>query len=170
VNNQLNENDDMPHAGQVLKPQVKLGKRPDDCWNWMGPRTNGGYGKKRFGGRDVMAHRWMWEQLFGPIPDGLVVYTTCDTRGCVNPHHLACGTQAEANRNAITTKLLPADVSDIRAAKADAGPNTARVLAARYDVTPATIHDIWAQRSWGRGRKRRPNRTNIESAQGAQTA
>lgn len=145
----------MPSPGQVLKAQVKLGKRPEDCWSWLGPKTNCGYGKKRFCGRDLMAHRWMWEQLFGPIPVGLVVYTTCDTRGCVNPHHLACGTQAEANRNAVTTKLLPSDVAEIRAAKDGAGPNTARLLSERLGCSVATIHDVWNQRSWGRGRRNR---------------
>jgi hypothetical protein len=88
----------VPFAGQVIKPLVKLGKRADDCWEWLGPKCSAGHGKKTFNGRDVLAHRWMWEQLFGPIPDGLVVFTTCENKGCINPHHFACGTQAQACR------------------------------------------------------------------------
>lgn len=143
----------MPLAGQVIKPLVKLGKRADDCWEWLGPKCSAGHGKKTFNGRDVLAHRWMWEQLFGPIPDGLVVFTTCENKGCINPHHFACGTQAQACRQSVQTKLLPADVTEIKAAKADAGPNTARVLADRYDVSPQLIRDIWRGGAWSRARK-----------------
>lgn len=148
----------MPSAGQTIKPQVKLGKRAEDCWQWLGPKTDAGHGKKTYCGREVMAHRWVWEMLFGPIPAGLVVYATCGTTGCTNPHHLACGYIADARRQATDVKLLPADIADIRAAKATASLHTATHLADRHGVSPNTIRDIWRGTTWGaRKRTKAPN-------------
>src|SRR5204863_5270925 len=36
----------------------------------------------------VRAHRFAYEELIGPIPDGLVLDNTCRIRNCVNPEHL----------------------------------------------------------------------------------
>lgn len=159
----------MPHAGQTLMPLVKLGKRADDCWDWLGPKTPAGHGKKTYCGRDVFAHRWIWEILFGPIPEGLVVYATCGTKGCVNPAHLACGYIADANRNAVTTKLLPADIVEIRAAKKTATHATATILADRYGVSLSTIKEIWRGEVWGRKKPHRPpNKRNLREASNEQ--
>ncbi len=148
----------MPKAGQTVKPLVKLGRSAEDCWTWLGPKTPAGHGKKTYCGEDMLAHRWIWEMLFGPIPPGFVVYATCGRMGCTNPHHLACGYMADAQRSSCQTKLLPSDVIDIRAAKKTATHATAGILAERYSVSPQTIRDIWANRSWRRRRLHRaPN-------------
>lgn len=146
----------MVQAGQTVIPLVKLGKQADDCWAWLGPKTLDGYGKKTYCGRNILAHRWIWEILFGPIPNGLVVYTTCGTKGCVNPAHLACGYMADANRSAVNTKLLPADIVEIRAAKKSATHATVDILAGRYGVSPITIREIWNGKSWRRKKLHRP--------------
>jgi len=143
----------MPSHGQILKPQVRIGKSPDDCWQWLGPTTANGHGKKTYCGKNIMAHRWIWEMLFGPIADGLVVYRTCATHACVNPHHLACGYQADAVRASNTAKLLPQDIADIRAARGTQTLHTVQHLADRYGVTAGTIRSIWAGRSWGKRKK-----------------
>lgn len=81
---------------------------PDDCWPWTG-RTRRGYGI--FNGsraglpRNARAthttHRYAYERLAGPIPDGMVLDhichnrdescpagVTCRHRRCCNPAHL----------------------------------------------------------------------------------
>ena len=39
-------------------------------------------------GREVGAHRFVFEALSGTVPDGLELDHICRTRSCVNPEHL----------------------------------------------------------------------------------
>lgn len=65
------------------------------CWFWMGYMNKGGYGVLR-GSRGTMgAHRWFYEQVKGPIPDGMVINHICRVRLCVNPDHLEAVTQKQ---------------------------------------------------------------------------
>lgn len=136
--------------GSTIKQMVKLPKSPGDCWIWLGAVDSLGAASKEFNGRQLVARRWMWGQLFGIIPDGLVITTTCGNKTCTNPHHLRMCTQAAANRNGPGPLLLPDEVTEIRRAKKDKGLNTARLLSERYGCSTTTIHDIWTGRSWGR--------------------
>jgi hypothetical protein len=156
----------MPKAGQAIKPRVALGKRPDDCWRWLGQATPDGHGKLTFHGQEVMARRWLWEQLFGPIPKGLIVYSTCGARDCINPHHMACGYMADARRNACDTKLVPADIARVRAAKDGATAATAGILADQLGCSPNTIRDIWRGTTWARRRRHTAPNQRRENARG----
>lgn len=57
------------------------------CWLWTDALTDG-YGYFWDGTRKVGAHRFAYELLIGPIPDGRVIDHRCRTRGCVNPAHM----------------------------------------------------------------------------------
>jgi hypothetical protein len=133
--------------GITLKPLVKLPKSGDGCWEWIGRATADGYPVKQFGGQPVPARRWIYTQLLGPIPDGLVVASRCGNRMCVNPMHLYVTFQAHANRGGNNTVLTPADVTEIRAKGRTRTPELARLLADRYGVTPQAIRDVWRRRS-----------------------
>ena len=62
------------------------------CWNWTAGcfGSSGEYGCfYKTGGRvAVGAHRWSYENLIGPIPDGLVLDHLCRNTKCVRPDHL----------------------------------------------------------------------------------
>ena len=58
------------------------------CWLFTGARCTRGYGQIKNAGRDRLAHRVAYEELVGPIPDGLQLDHLCRVRRCVNPAHL----------------------------------------------------------------------------------
>lgn len=59
----------------------------DECWPYVG-RTRTGYGQFWDGQRIVQAHRFAYEALVGPVPDGLELDHLCRNRQCCNPAHL----------------------------------------------------------------------------------
>lgn len=86
----------MPRTGRPPKParerffrQTRIS--PSGCVEWTGFLDRDGYGQFRPGGRQsgkVRSHRWAYEHLVGPIPDGLVLDHLCRNRACVNVDHL----------------------------------------------------------------------------------
>lgn len=62
------------------------------CWEWVGQRSYSGYGQAKLTlagmERVVLAHRWLYEALVGPIPAGLTLDHLCKNKSCVNPKHL----------------------------------------------------------------------------------
>lgn len=57
------------------------------CWEWIASRSRKGYGHFWDGERDAGAHRFSYELLIGPIPDGLTLDHLCRNPGCANPWH-----------------------------------------------------------------------------------
>lgn len=139
----------MSDKGATMRQLVDIGDGPEQCWLWIGSvNKKTGYGKKQLNGKSLLAHRWVYEMLLGPIPDGLVIDHKCKTRNCVNPHHLEVVEQAENCRRAITTKLTVEQVMEIKAAKMAAKWGEATRLAKKYGVTASLINDIWNGRAW----------------------
>lgn len=62
------------------------------CWLWMGAQS-AGYGKFRFDGKQIGAHRAAYLIFRGAILDGLTIDHICNTPLCVNPDHLQVATQ-----------------------------------------------------------------------------
>ncbi len=68
---------------------------PNVCWLWLGT-TAGGHVGRRYGwfrdDRMVYAHRFAYELLVGPIPEGYTIDHVeakgCTNTLCVNPSHL----------------------------------------------------------------------------------
>ena len=85
--------------------------KTDDCWYWTRCTNSGGYGTTFVGGRPAYVHRVAYEDLVGPIPEGLTIDHLCRVRNCVNPAHLEPVTALEnmrrgwsfANSNALKT-------------------------------------------------------------------
>lgn len=77
-------------------------EKGDDCWTWLGRRGGGNarYGVLGVNYRRVYAHRFSYELLVGPIPDGLTIDHLCRNTLCVNPDHLEPVTLQENIRRA----------------------------------------------------------------------
>ena len=115
-----------------------------DCIEWWGNRSMHGYGRlwrRAADGRRVLgySHRMVWEECFGPIPDGMFVCHTCDNPPCVNPEHLFIGTAADNNRDKVQKGRL---VSGFKVAAERRGPVTTCIRG----------HSDWYQRPDGKGK------------------
>jgi hypothetical protein len=80
---------------------AKVTVLPNGCWVFSGKKGDGGYTYFWFEGKSRLAHRFIYEQMVGPIPDGYQVDHLCHARdsscpanrdcphrACVNPAHL----------------------------------------------------------------------------------
>ena len=130
------------------------------CRLWHGANIRG-YGRKydRTTKRTVMLHRWVWEQINGPIHDGMVVMHVCDTPACYRYDHLRLGTQLD-NIADMTTKgravggggryrgeqVKNAALTDEQAQQLRNDYNGSRRsiadVAAQYGVSKSTAHRI----------------------------
>lgn len=149
-----------------------------DCWIWLPAASLKGahghrYPRWSIGSRTdntrrfVLVTRWIYEQLRGPIPPGLLVCHTCDIPECVNPDHLWLGT-VKANvadmRNkgrdnytgpnnpyrgphTWSAKLTPEQVREMRQLFAT-GKWTKHALAERYGVHRVTVIGILRGDFW----------------------
>ncbi|MFK2904966.1 HNH endonuclease [Dyella ginsengisoli] len=140
-------------VGVTIKPLVRLPRDPEACWEWLGRVDDAGYSRKEYRGRSMTGARWMWETLYGAVPDALTVSCAHGNRTCCNPHHLVARTQAEANRHGVAATLTPSDVVVIKRAKKERGLQTAAVLADQFNVHPSAIRAIWRGDTWGRRRR-----------------
>lgn len=143
----------------IARFENKVRRDLDGCWYWIGGKRDG-YGLFRFEGRCMNAHRFVWEQTVGLIPDGLCVLHTCDHRSCVRPDHLFLGTRADNNadrdRKGRHTALLGEDhgmakltEDDVRVIrqKYKAG-ESAYALAREFGVHHTTAHRAAIGRTW----------------------
>lgn len=65
-----------------------------DCWKWKGAHHQEGYGVFNMG-KLIGAHRWIYKEVFGPIPKGFEIDHLCRVPSCVRPSHLEAVTPSE---------------------------------------------------------------------------
>ena len=66
------------------------------CWFWQGKIQNAGYGVFSLRPtQEVLAHRFAYELLMGPIAGNLQVDHLCRNRACVKPAHMELVTSRE---------------------------------------------------------------------------
>jgi len=132
--------------------------RSDGCWFWKLSTFKSGYGMVRVNKRNLLAHRFCWEAIVGPIPDGAVLCHRCDRKLCCNPQHLYVGTTQTNADDAIRARSLlgsrhprarftEAQVRAVRKEHARGGV-TYLQLAERYGVSSGTIGALVRGQNW----------------------
>lgn len=65
-------------------------------------KTNFGYGRCSYNGREQSTHRIAYQLVYGDIPEGLLVLHSCDNPPCFNPYHVSPGTQKENIQDSVS--------------------------------------------------------------------
>jgi hypothetical protein len=119
--------------------------RDTGCWIWARYIDPSGYGKTGVaGGKTLWAHRLVYEEKVGPIPEGAHLHHTCKHRACVNPDHmelLSARAHAQKDRH-----LSMSMARQIRQRLAEGEKHEA--LAEEFGVVRTTIKDIEVYRTW----------------------
>lgn len=123
------------------------------CWIWHGPLDVHGYGRYCIfrGGRswNIRAHRAVYEEIKGEIPNGLVIDHRCPAgpnRACVNPDHLVPCTNADNTHSSRKVcKLTPDDVAKIRDLS---GKMSQREIAGQFGITQQQVSKIVRRHRW----------------------
>jgi len=77
--NKVNKNGPIPDYSPNLGP----------CWIWMAAHDGNGYGQfSLWPLPNIRAHRFSYQVIVGPVPDGLQLDHMCRVHRCVNPSHL----------------------------------------------------------------------------------
>ena len=132
---------------------------PDEngCHLWTACTNQGGYGKFKYMGRMVLAHRYAAGMV--DWPPEIQTRHLCNVPACVNPEHLTFGSNAdnvrdmvEADRQAKgvdhgNAKLTEEQVLEIRRRYADGGV-TYLSLGSDYGVGFRAISKIVRRKTW----------------------
>lgn len=129
----------------------------DECWEWQALKDKHGYGKFKLNDKMVKAHRFAWELVNGPIPEGMVIRHNCDNPGCVNSTHLEIGTQADNVKDMVNrgrqsrpkgtlNSMVKKTESDIIAIRSAIGTQTA--IAKKYGISQRQVSNIKNRKQW----------------------
>ncbi|MDD5064964.1 MAG: HNH endonuclease signature motif containing protein [Phycisphaerae bacterium] len=97
--------------------------------------------------------RFIWEQCFGTIPEGMQVLHACDVPTCINPEHLFLGTNMDnvqdkmskhrhKNNTPKGEKHWWVKITKEIAAKIYSENGSQYKIALKYDVSQSTVSDI----------------------------
>lgn len=115
------------------------------CHIWQRSTSKGGYGTLHRPGVAKYAHVAAWEELHGPVPNGMELDHLCRQPPCRNPDHLEPVTHTENVRRGTHTILTLEDVRLIRELR---GRVAGVELALRFGVSKHCISKIHTNKIW----------------------
>jgi len=86
-----------------------IGSGENDCWEWTGARTQGGFG---YGTINIYYTKWSTHRISWvihnkkQIPKGFEVCHTCDNPSCWRPDHLFIGTHKDNMQDSVNKGRL----------------------------------------------------------------
>jgi hypothetical protein len=145
----------MPTRGHRKKIEYEI---VDGCFECTSHALNtDGYPHAHWDYKTVRLSRFIYEECFGEITEGMVVRHKCDNPKCINPEHLELGTQSDNVQDTIDRGRFKSNegidnpralltVEQVRAIKAS--DKTYVALASDYGVTKGCIANIKQGRTW----------------------
>ncbi len=140
---------------EVFWSRVKKG---DECWEWTARLTASGYGRLRWAGEWMFAHRLSYQLTFGQIEPGMCICHHCDNPKCVRPDHLFMGTHKDNAQDKVRKgrqrrivgnwKVTPDQVRNIRDLAA-VGGITFQQIGARFGVSRSAVWLMVHRKTWG---------------------
>lgn len=131
----------------------------DECVLYPFGLTQTGYGKIKWHGKTVNAHRVALELAVGPCPaDKQVAAHSCRNRACVNPNHLRWATHQENHLDKWRDGTMPTGLTHpsavldvptvitIRSMAADGIKPSA--IASALGIDHGTTRDVIKRRTW----------------------
>ncbi len=154
----------MKHRAKYGEPLKWIKERiafsGDECLIWPFARSRKGYGKVRFNGSIINAHRVMCILAHGDAPYKHEAAHTCGKGhiGCVNPKHLLWKTSTDNHADMVLhgtrllgekhkrSKLTESEVREIRSLAATGIKSEA--LASKYSVSSRAVRFVVNRISW----------------------
>lgn len=85
----------MPRWGDALDRLLVRAVVQGDCLVITTALSRDGYARFRVDGERVQVHRYVYERMTGPIPEGYQIDHLCKTRNCIRVDHLEAVTPRE---------------------------------------------------------------------------
>lgn len=119
------------------------------CWNCTSHPICADRPTISMHGRQTVVSRFLYEELFGEIPRGILICHRCDNSMCINPEHLYAGTPSDnmrdmSKRNRSRNRAL----SEEQVKEILTGSDGEKVLSERFGVNIRTITAILRRRTW----------------------
>jgi len=141
----------------IEKYIFKTKRDKSGCLVWTGYVSNSGYGSFMINGKNVMVHRWAFENFIAPIKPQNDICHKCDNRLCVEPSHLFQGTRLDNMKDCVRknrhahgettySKLTEQDVLEIKYLSKNGWGS--RIMSAFYPVSERHIRSILQGKRW----------------------
>ena len=119
------------------------------CWLWTSQVGNpDGYGRFSVCNRPVLAHRFAYETLVGPIPAGKEIDHLCRVRRCVKPSHLQVVSTFENQRRGIGVRGFRLTERQVRFIRQHVGRFGIAKLAKHFGCSITSVSLLVRRETW----------------------
>lgn len=101
-------------------------------------------------GRQTILSRFLYEELFGEIPEGLLICHKCDNPPCINPEHIYAGTPADNVRDMVDRgrNRNGAILSEDQVKEILLSPDSIKTLSERLGVGMGAVSAVRLRNNW----------------------